>query len=160
MRRLFWVLFYAFSASKIDHPNYVRPKACTNDVSSCGGTLTPESCGWPKRYYATWNAQDSCCPKYNCICKGLDDPINKQVVLEYKAEMEKYYANCTIIEKNVLFDVSDQIDVDMTATFEHIEEVYGNIQIEGDGITQVSFLNLRIIRGEELSTRSELRGQF
>ena len=74
--------------------------------------------------------------------------------------MEKYYANCTIIEKNVLFDVGDNIDIDLEVTFEHIEEVYGNIQIEGNGITQVTFLNLRIIRGEELATKDPMQGKL
>ena len=39
--------------------------------------------------------------------------------------------------------------------FEHVEEVYGNIEIDGGRLTEISFPNLIIIRGQKLNSRMQ-----
>ena len=43
--------------------------------------------------------------------------------------------------------------------FEHVEEVYGYIEINGRKLREVSFPNLIIIRGQMLSSRAKFSGK-
>ena len=44
--------------------------------------------------------------------------------------------------------------------FEHVEEVYGNIEIDGGRLTEISFPNLIIIRGQKLNSKPKFSGML
>ena len=44
--------------------------------------------------------------------------------------------------------------------FEHVEEVYGNIEIDGGKLTEISFPNLIIIRGQKLNSKPKFSGML
>ena len=44
--------------------------------------------------------------------------------------------------------------------FEHVEEVYGNIEIDGGRLTEISFPNLIIIRGQKLNSKPTFSGML
>ena len=52
-------------------------------------------CPRPRTFYQSFDPENPCCPKYNCICTGVTDGTNRY----YKDQLAYYYGNCTIIQE-------------------------------------------------------------
>ena len=77
--------------------------------------------------------------------------------MEYKNRLKATYQNCTIIEQNVMIQTAEDYAFQF---LEHVEEVYGSIEISGRRLTEISFPNLVIIRGQMLKSKAEVSGML
>ena len=55
-------------------------------------------CPRPRTFYQSFDPENPCCPKYNCICTGVTDGTNRF----HKDQLAYYYGNCTIIQEQFL----------------------------------------------------------
>ena len=56
-------------------------------------------CPRPRTFYQSFDPENPCCPKYNCICQGVTDGNNRY----HKFQLAYYYGNCTIIQEQFQF---------------------------------------------------------
>jgi hypothetical protein len=126
--------------------NYVRPIECTDEQIKKCRIRDQTDCPRPRTFYQSFDPENPCCPKYNCICTGVTDGTNRF----HKDQLAYYYGNCTIIQKNVIIDgIKDRWDID--EYFKDIEDVWGHVAFENNAkIDSVTFENLRIIRGQSV----------
>ena len=92
---LYYSLYISFTSRRnIRYIDYVQ-----NNIQTCQCRIRDQAdCPRPRTFYQSFDPENPCCPKYNCICTGVTDGTNRY----HKDQLAYYYGNCTIIQERFL----------------------------------------------------------
>ena len=160
--------------------HFTQTAATKCDPSKCSDhnffVHTPQNCKYPRTLLTVQDTEFPCCTRTECICQ-TSYLIHKSSdgVKESKTKtrtLVKNFQNCTIIDGSIALKHNFQYWRDhieghnltpseageyLSKIFENIREVWGSIMIfEMDHLKYLEFRNLRIIRGQMSSDKSEM----
>ena len=92
---IYYSLYISFTSRRnIRYIDYVQ-----NNIETCQCRIRDQAdCPRPRTFYQSFDPENPCCPKYNCICTGVTDGTNRY----HKDQLAYYYGNCTIIQERFL----------------------------------------------------------
>ncbi|CAG5079766.1 Oidioi.mRNA.OKI2018_I69.PAR.g9359.t2.cds [Oikopleura dioica] len=141
------------SDSSETQPPYWKTDICKNIYpSQCAETeeTMARRCGGVRQFVPRVDPENICCPKYGCICNGIEDAngVFQGSTEKVIDKMRYHFGNCTVIRGSVVIEIpSGQDPYEMNEILKQIEEIWGFLSVEADHVTELRFENLRIIKG-------------